>query len=295
MSGLALTYGQATHIGRVRQENQDACEVFPEEAASGPDAADSASGAGQAVQERLFVVADGMGGHAGGREASATAVAVIGAAAFASTAEPAHRLRQAFAAANARIRASAQARPDLRGMGTTASALLLHGGCASLAHVGDSRIYRLNGAALERLTHDHSEVEELVRRGLLTPEQAERHPRRHVLVRSLGLAGEVRVDVAGPFPLQAETAFVLCTDGLAAVSAEEIERVVRSMPPEEACRRLVQLANERGGRDNVTVQVVRVDAVPKGVRCGGRPRPRVLGLAGALLLALLVVVAWLLL
>ena len=282
MDGLALTYGHASHVGRVRRENQDACGVFPPEPA-GPGS------------ERLFVVADGMGGHAGGQEASATAVAVIGAAYFASAAEPADRLRQAFAAANARIRARAQQRPGLRGMGTTASALLLHGGCATVAHVGDSRVYRVGEGELEQLTHDHSEVEELVRRGLLTREQARGHPRRHVLTRGLGLTGDVEVDVAGPFPLLPQTAFVLCTDGLAKLSEAEIEEAARALTPQEACRRLVQLANDRGGHDNVTVQVVRVDAIPEAARCG-RPRSRSRSLAGLLLvLALLVLVAWFLL
>ena len=288
MDRLHLTYGQATHIGRVRQENQDGCGVFPKE---------QAETSSETSDERLFIVADGMGGHVGGREASAMAVDVIGATYFASAAEPAQRLQQAIAAANARIRTRAQQEQHLHNMGTTASALLLRDGCATIAHVGDSRIYRI-GKTTEQLTHDHSEVEELVRRGILTPDQAKTHPRRHVLTRGLGLVGEVEVDVEGPFPLEAQTSFVLCTDGLAKLSLAEIEEVVRSRSPQEACQRLVQMANERGGHDNVTVQVVQIDAVPSESACAPprrRSRSLATGLAGLLLVALIVLAVWLIL
>ena len=284
MERLQFTYGQATHIGRVREENQDGCGVFPKEQTSAPD-------------EHLFIVADGMGGHVGGREASAMAVDVIGSTYFASAAEPARRLQQAFAAANARIRTRAQQESHLHNMGTTASALLLRDGCATIAHVGDSRIYRISESA-EQLTTDHSEVEELVRRGILTREQAETHPRRHVLTRGLGLIGEVEVDAEGPFPLHPQTSFVLCTDGLAKLSLAEIEEIVRSRSPQEACQQLVQIANERGGQDNVTVQVVRIDAVPEENACAPprrQSRSLATSLAGLLLLALIALVVWLVL
>ncbi len=236
-----------TDVGRVRESNQDACGSFEDPRG-----------------DRLFVVADGMGGHRGGDVASHMAVEAIAAACAASDAPPAERLHEAVAAANRAIFERAEREPELAGMGTTVVALLLaREGSAWVAHVGDSRLYRLRAGELESVTADHSLVAELQRQGYLDEEEAARHPRRHELLRSVGCVPEVDPDVA-------EIAFapgdrlLLCTDGLCGyVDADSIARALGEATPELAARTLVDLANAGGGEDNVTVQVVEVIRSPE--------------------------------
>ncbi|GIV60322.1 Stp1/IreP family PP2C-type Ser/Thr phosphatase [Rhodocaloribacter litoris] len=237
--------GACSDVGRVRTENQDAYGCFP---------------AGEEAGERLFVVADGMGGHAHGREASHLAVEVIREVYFAGRRGPAgERLRRALEQANARVYARAQqGSTGPERMGTTCTALVLDGEHAHMAHVGDSRAYRIDARGIRQLTRDHTFVNELVGQGILTPDEAQHHPRRHALTRALGIQPTLQVDVLENLPVQERQTFVLCTDGLAPVSEAEIREVVEALPPQEASEKLVRMANERGGPDNVTVLVVAV-------------------------------------
>jgi protein phosphatase len=211
----------------------------------------------------LFVVADGMGGHAAGEVASRLAVEAVqevlrGAPGAGSA--PADRIAEAIHTANQAILARTQQRQDLQGMGTTLVLVLLEESSAWVSHVGDSRAYRIRRDAIDLLTHDHSWVGEQVRLGRLSEEEARRHPWRNVVTRALGSQGEVQPDV-GHEPLQAGDRLLLCSDGLnTMVGEEQILDAVRAAGRdlEGACRRLVELANQGGGEDNVTVLLVEV-------------------------------------
>ncbi len=209
----------------------------------------------------LYLVADGMGGHTAGQVASRlaadSAVAALGALESA-TATPTEKLRYAVAAANRAIFTMAQEKSELNGMGTTLVALLTGGQRIALAHVGDSRAYLVRGGRIRQLTDDHSLVAELVRRHEIDAHDALEHPQRHVLTRALGVRHSVEPDLAELTPARGDV-FVLCSDGLTGhVLDEEIAKEVGSTADLEAvCSRLVDLANSRGGDDNITVVCVR--------------------------------------
>jgi len=248
----AITASQSD-VGRVRSANQDEVREFAREGGA-----------------RLLVVADGMGGHAGGEVASATCVEAIGDYFAQADEDPAALLRHAFEAANERVYRQGNEDPALFGMGTTAVAALVEGPeRAWIAHVGDSRAYRLHDGRLEQLTDDHSWVQEQVRLARLTPEEAEVHPRRNALMRSIGVDSQVEVDVRC-VDLRPENQLLLCSDGLwGEIDDQTISSVLASAPPEESARRLVELANEAGGHDNVTVAVL---ALPASERPSAQPK-----------------------
>ncbi|HUO47657.1 MAG TPA: Stp1/IreP family PP2C-type Ser/Thr phosphatase [Acidimicrobiales bacterium] len=234
-----LRSGSATDVGRVRAINED-------------QALDSPT---------LFAVADGMGGHVGGDVAARTAVEAL-AHRFNIQPSP-NGLVQAVRDANTAVWEKASADPDLRGMGTTMTAIGLvntgEGDHLVLANVGDSRAYRYRAGALEQLTQDHSVAEELVVRGELTPSQAEIHPHRHILTRALGVGPDVEVDVWEVVPRQGDR-LLLCSDGLSnELSADDIVEVLDAgSDPQQAADDLVRQANVAGGNDNITVVVVDV-------------------------------------
>ncbi len=211
----------------------------------------------------LYLVADGMGGHSGGRLASqlAAQAAVTALRALeAATATLTEKLRYAVAAANREIFATAQQETELAGMGTTLVALLAGGERIALAHVGDSRGYLVRSGRIRQLTDDHSLVAELVRRREISPRAAREHPHRHVLTRALGVRRHVEADLAELTPALGDV-FVLCSDGLTThVGDDEITKVVCDGTDLEAvCDRLIDLANSRGGEDNITVVLVRCE------------------------------------
>jgi serine/threonine protein phosphatase PrpC len=231
-------------IGRVRQENQDSSGCFP--------------------SRNLFVVADGMGGHRGGKQASELAVATIEERCLPSrggdSAEEAARLVDAVRDANRRIVARAAQDSGLSRMGTTFVALLLDGlGGATVVHVGDSRAYRLRDDLLERLTTDHTVIADLLRNHEISEEEASAHPYRHVLTRALGAAPEVSPDVQ-QFDTRSGDVYLLCSDGVSGMLSEtEIKRILIAHrdDPEMACRELIAAANRAGGEDNATAIAVR--------------------------------------
>jgi len=210
----------------------------------------------------LFLVADGMGGHTAGQVASGIAIEAMLEAvrAYSAGGSLTERLRGAVARANEQIFHAAVVRPELSGMGTTLVALLVAGGRAAVAHVGDSRVYRVRAGRIRQLTDDHSLVGELQRRGEISAAAAREHPHRHVLTRALGVRIEVEPDL-GELTLEPGDVFVLCSDGLTQhLRDEEIAKAVDGEPDlDGACRRLVALANARGGEDNVTVLLVRCE------------------------------------
>ena len=247
---LVVRAALRTDVGLVRSENQDfgSCTTPEEEKESHPGG-------------RLLIVADGMGGHRGGATASRLAAETVKAQYLGSeTRDIAVALRESLARANSRIYTEAQSNPELRGMGTTTSALALRNGKGWLAHVGDSRIYRVRGGAIEQLTEDHSLVASMVREGLLTPAEAETHPRRNVLQRSMGVAEDVDIDVRGPIELREGDTFILCSDGLHGLVKEPELREIAALPIESAAEEFLKRALQRGAPDNVTVIVARVEA-----------------------------------
>ena len=237
-----------TDVGKVRSENQDfgTLTTPQEEAKSQPGG-------------RLLVVADGMGGHRGGGTASRLVVDTVKTQYLGSaTHDPAAALQDAVATANSRVFTEAQTNPDLRGMGTTTSALVIRGNAAWFAHVGDSRIYWVRGDSIKQMTEDHSLVATMVREGLLTTQEAETHPRRNVLQRSVGVGEDVEIDVRGPFEVQENDTFILCSDGLHGLVKDEEMLHVSKFPLQQAANEFVKLTLERGAPDNVTVIVARV-------------------------------------
>jgi serine/threonine protein phosphatase PrpC len=212
---------------------------------------------------RLAVIADGMGGHEGGQEASRLAVETVREVydrGFRD--DPQAALAESFAAAHTRILNYAEQHPAFQGMGTTCTAFALRDHHLYFAHVGDSRLYLIRETNIQRLTRDHSYVGRLVESGLVRPEDAERHPQRHILTAALGAGMELAVDVAGQSrALQEGDDLLLCTDGLwGVIGDEELEAAVSSHGPAECCAALVKLARQRGGPDNITLQVFHVGA-----------------------------------
>jgi protein phosphatase len=206
-------------------------------------------------------------------------------------------LREALEAANRVVHEQALGNPHLSGMGTTGVAALFPAdGVAFVANVGDSRAYRMRDGALQQITLDHSLVAEMQRRGLLTEEEALVHPRRNEVLRSLGVEPNVVVDLH-QLELEPGDLFLLCSDGLCGVLRDpEIAEVVQHEPPEQAVRTLVDLANRRGGPDNITVQIARIPrSQPRGGSTGGGEHPNARALTVALVglaAALLAIVAW---
>lgn len=213
----------------------------------------------------LFVVADGMGGHAVGDLASRIAVDTLPQAYFKNNALTIeNRMREAIVAANKAINDRGRENREFEGMGTTCSVLSLSEKGALVGHVGDSRVYRVRSGRIEQLTFDHSLQWEMIRLGRATPENVELFHPRNVITRCLGPDLQVQVDIEGPFSVEAGDLFLLCSDGLTNhVSDTEIGQIVGSMPPTESSRLLINLANCRGGSDNSTVVVIGIDSYPQ--------------------------------
>ncbi len=247
-----IEYASHTDVGIKRSHNQDSHVVMP--------AKDD-----EHWREvgHVFLVADGMGAHAVGELASKIAVDNIPhiySKHAQHGAQPA--LRRAFQEANSIIHTRGQQNREFEGMGTTGVSLVIRPEGAWVGHVGDSRVYRVRGGIIDQLSFDHSLLWELARRQHKNPDELTGIP-SNVIVRSLGPEANVEVDVEGPHPLEKGDAFLLCSDGLSGlVSDRVIGAVVTALPPEEAVRFLVHMANLQGGLDNTTVIVVRVGGAP---------------------------------
>ncbi len=212
---------------------------------------------------RLAVVADGMGGAEGGQHASRIAVeAVCELYSSSPETDPQQRLLASFHGANSRVQQEAQAKPMLHGMGTTLTACALVGSSLYFAHIGDSRLFLVRNGEARQLSRDHSLVARLIESGTIRPEDAESHPQKHVLTAAIGVVEELEPDIpAAPVDLKPADVLVLCSDGLwGQMTPAEIAKIVSASAPKDACKALVQLAKERGGPDNITVQILRVSA-----------------------------------
>lgn len=248
----SIEYATLTDVGIRRSHNQDAYAAFP------------ATDVNQwQTRGHFFLVADGMGAHAVGELASKLAADHIPHLFSKYVHEgPVAALRRAFVEANLTIHTRGQKNREFEGMGTTATAILLRPEGVWVGHVGDSRCYRVRDGFIQQLSFDHSLLWEMARRQRKNPDQLQGIP-HNVIIRSLGPEPLVQVDVEGPHPIQAGDRFVLCSDGLSGpVSDREIGAVVSALPPAEACRFLVHLANMQGGPDNITAVVVHVPGTP---------------------------------
>jgi protein phosphatase len=256
MAKLKVTSCGITDLGRKRQNNEDNYLINDE--------------------LNLYIVADGMGGHAGGEFASQIAVNTVEEVFFnlehdavAQSQSPEanrdeltqEKLEYAIRLAGRRIYEKALDEPEYRGMGTTALAIYMHNDRMFISHVGDSRGYRVRKSGIEQLTEDHSLVNEQIKAGLITPEHAKTHRLKNIITRSLGYQEEVEVDTRIELLEEGDT-FLLCSDGLSnMVEEDEMFEIVSRSHFQEAALRLIEVANERGGDDNITVVLARVDRV----------------------------------
>ncbi|MDQ5816275.1 MAG: Stp1/IreP family PP2C-type Ser/Thr phosphatase [Actinomycetota bacterium] len=232
---MNVVYGAKSDVGRVREANEDS----------------------YLIADPLFVVADGMGGHIAGDVASSTAVKVIQDESGDASSENPGTLSKIISDANTAIWDKAQSDPALRGMGTTCTLVLVDEHRVHIAHVGDSRAYRLRDGQLEQLTEDHTLVGRMVQEGRLSPEEAQHHPQRSIITRALGVDEEVQVDL-DTVELSEGDRLLICSDGLSSmVDDGPIKSVLASeSDPQRAADRLIDVANEAGGDDNITVVVI---------------------------------------
>ncbi|MCB5247446.1 MAG: protein phosphatase 2C domain-containing protein [Candidatus Cloacimonetes bacterium] len=268
-----LLVSNLTDVGLVRESNQDYYGAY------GGSFGD------------LIVVCDGMGGYNGGEVASQLAVEKISAhfLGLGPQYNEINELHRAFSLAQQNIARQASENPELAEMGTTAVALLIRGEQYWIAWIGDSRIYLRRGGTTEQLSKDHSWVQGMVDQGLIKAEDANDHPKKNIILRSLGAEPHAS-EAKGPFPLCRGDVFMLCTDGLSDYfSAGEIDSYL-AREPQQACRELVEEAKRRGGKDNITVQVLKVAEGPVFRSASGPRRFNLLTLIlAALALALLLI------
>ncbi len=246
---LGITSAGRTDVGVIRSGNEDNYLMVPDRG--------------------VYIVADGMGGHAAGEVASEMAVRIIarelGDLSNASDSIAAERVRTSIMQANSAIFERTLSEQDKRGMGTTATAMVLLGGNYLIGQVGDSRAYVLRDGALTQVTKDHSYVQEQVDAGYLSPEEARTHPYSNVITRCVGANVDVAPDVYSG-ALRTGDVYLLASDGLTGmIEDEDLHRMMlRAVEPQELADELVDEANRRGGLDNVTVIVIRVDAASDG-------------------------------
>ncbi len=254
----------ATDTGMRRSNNQDSHAIVR---ATRPEA--------WKARGHIFMVADGMGAHAVGELASKLACDNIPHNYNKMKAvPPAEAITKAYKEVGALIHTRASANKEFQGMGTTCSTLLLLPEGALIAHVGDSRVYRVRGETIDQLSFDHSLAWELVRRNHLSPEEASKAVPRNVITRSLGPDPNVEVDIEGPLPVEDGDVFLLCSDGLSGhIEDPELGLFAANFHPRDAARFLVSLANLRGGQDNITVVLARIGPWVEPESAQDIPRP----------------------
>jgi serine/threonine protein phosphatase PrpC len=253
---MKITYKAVSDVGRKRKGNEDSLFVNPE--------------------QHLFVVADGMGGHAAGEIASKVAVESINEFVCLTGGDEeitwpfgldenisydGNRLKTAIRYANRKVLEATKEKSEYEGMATTVAAVLVDGDTANLGHVGDSRVYLVRDGEITQLTSDHSWVNEQIQSGVISPDQARTHPLRNVVTRALGGKPDLQVDMQ-QHKAKGNDILLLCSDGLTTmITDEDIARVVREAggDVEKAAQALVASANAKGGEDNITVLLIRFD------------------------------------
>ena len=248
-----INVGFETHQGMKRDENQDYAAYRPLK-----NTPFSRNGI-------LMVLADGMGGYAGGSIASKMAVDTLIAEFYPKKrSDIINSLKQSFLKANKLILSHSRQDPNLKGMGTTLTSTVIQGDQLFFAHVGDSRGYIVSEKEIIQLTEDHTYVADLLKQGLISPHEAQNHPYDNIITRAIGVSTNLIVDHSiTSYKIKSKQAVVLCSDGLyKCVSDEEIFKTVQRYPdPTTACRKLVLRANQLGGPDNITVMIAQLDQV----------------------------------
>lgn len=256
-----IAIGQLTNVGRERTENQDYYGFW-----------EPADDKEFARKGRLIIVCDGMGGAAGGEVASQLGIkTAIDVYRKADGTDIPDMLRRAIEAANKAIWSEAQARPELYGMGSTSVAMVVKDGKLYTGHTGDSRCYRVRKGKLDQLTKDHSLVQQMVDEGIIEEAEMETHPRKNVILRSLGVKPEIEVETQ-TFDCEVGDLYVISSDGLTGmVNKEDCKNILLEYKNDlkKCAETLVNVANEHGGTDNVSVQVVRIDSLKT-----GKPLPK---------------------
>lgn len=235
-------------IGCQRQNNEDALAYWE------PSGEEEFARKG-----RLLLVADGMGGYEGGQEASRIAIETVQQTYQHCKEQPWQCLLAGFLSAHEQIQSYARVHPELQGMGTTCTTAAVIGLQLYFAHIGDSRLYLVRHGNISRISRDDSYVGRLLESGLISPEEALTHPQRHILTAALGSGTEITPECPEtPIDLENDDVLVLCTDGMwGQVEDREIADAA-SRSPADGCRELVKLARDRGGPDNITVQIARI-------------------------------------
>ena len=272
MKSVEIEIGNLTDVGRKRTHNEDYYGFF------------------KTSKEVLAIVADGMGGHASGEIASRMAVEMIHEVYSKERDEKdvLDALKSAFQTTNFTILQKSLEEEALSGMGTTATAFVLKEDQAFIGHMGDSRAYLLRDSMVTQLTRDHSLVERMVSQGLLSRGEADHHPQKNVIYKTLGVNRDDELDLLGPIPVSIDDIFLLCSDGLTNhVTDEEILKAVSKESPQRACENLIHLANQRGGHDNITVQILKMKK-PRPLFLSLGDRKRFWLIIGLILLILLV-------
>jgi len=242
-SNFKFQIGNRTDTGKVRKINEDNCGYITGHFGD------------------LLIVCDGMGGHKGGEIASGLSVESIKKhfESIRNNFDPVKELRLSIEEANNALIESAKSDPTLNDMGSTVVIALLTSNKAFTANLGDSRIYLCRKGLIRQLTKDHSLVQQMVDTNIISPEEAKFHPKKNVITRSLGIGLLTEPDISNEILLEEDDIFILCSDGLTAyVDDNEILNIAAKNAAQDAANRLVDLANERGGEDNITVQVARV-------------------------------------
>lgn len=244
-----IEVGNLSDIGKKRTANEDYFGLY------------------SGIYGNLIIVCDGMGGNKGGFRASRLAVETIKEEfdkIKGVNYDPKIVLKEAMLQADLKMKKESAENVELKEMGSTAVILLILDGQAYTAHIGDSRIYMIREGNIHQITKDHSLVQQMIDGGIITAERAKDHPNKNVIVRSLGADGSSEPEIAEPFQVFKDDYYILCSDGLTAYLDEyELNEIVTSNSPQVACSKLINIANERGGKDNITVQIVKVKSGKK--------------------------------
>lgn len=240
-----MRFAAGTDTGLIRNSNEDSYRIIPE----------------SSQNPCVVIIADGMGGHNCGEVASRMTVDYIsdymersGSRLF-SCPDIGEEIKKLVGETNTAVFEASLTRPEASGMGTTLTMAVIVGSKVTVAHVGDSRLYIAQSDSMRQVTQDHSYIEELIKNGTLTREEAESHPRKHVITRAIGSSKDLEVDILD-FEATEGDVLLLCTDGLTNMICEnEIYSIIKDSEPQKACEQLIEAAKSKGGEDNITVIV----------------------------------------
>jgi len=245
---MQLQTSSTTDIGKIRENNEDSFLELNVDNSS--------------EKLLLLVVADGMGGHLAGEVASKTVVNSIEdyfKSQDNNLKNALGSLKNSIEVANQNVMQASKDKEELKGMGSTCTAMLILNNKTFLAHVGDSRAYLVRDKKITQLTKDHTLAEKMLDSGIISKEEAKSSPHRNMLIKAVGISDDIEVETYDPFTANQGDVFLLCSDGLTEyIDEEEICSILNIYEPEEACKLLVNMANKRGGKDNITVQITKV-------------------------------------